>query len=146
MPHALRDFCTDFGIVVRNGVGFISRDRAFVELLIYKSIPMPQFCPKLISKNIFRASHLKLRCKSPNFVLKFSILILNSSHTEMKAVTEIKSEISMIHELFKRPPPPAVFKTQFVQFHTKKPEQSNHHTCSGFSLVIIIIFVASFFF
>ena len=88
--------------------------------------------------------NLKLRCKSPNFPLNFSILILDSSHTEMKSAPEIETEISMIYELLGSRRPPAVFKTQFVQFHTKKPEQSNHPTCSGFSLVIIIAFAELF--
>ena len=56
----------------------------------------------------------------------------------MKIAPKIKSEISLIHDRLGSHSPPAVFKPQFVQCHTKKPEQSNRHTCSGFSLVIII--------
>ena len=40
----------------------------------------------------------------------------------MKIAPKIKSEISLIHDRFGGAQPPAVFKPQFVQCHTKKPE------------------------
>ena len=86
---------------------------------------------------------LKLRCKSPNFALEFPIFILDSFIPRWKLHTKSNLE-SVWYMGVRRTTSPAVFKPQFVQCHTKKPEQSNRHTCSGFPLVIIIAFAELF--